>query len=443
LRALRHVLRALNFYVNNLSDCSGLLSRSRFVWSIAAQVSESCMYEAFRKRAPQAEWEMSPQSKGSSAIGETEEEAEKKRVMQDRYDCITAVMDREVTEANSRKEQEQILDDLIDNAKEIIASGSGIDDDKPWLIAPVLVAFGAIRWSTGVGTGAHVRDIVEIAMSNVGKTRGLSELAGSGSDRFSPVQEAAHFALKAVASSPNFDNGKAMQYMMDQLDKVQECLKANPDGDVESFATIRDAVAVSLGKTLPEKLLVKVQKLDVEATAAVASEDKGQSAADRVVLALEPIPNRSPEFELQSLGYLLKNITRVSDSTSSSGHRTGIFFAPLLSNNGIAKVKKILEMAKGLDNCSVNKWRTNSRAASLLKVVMTGAVPEDSVVKTFQEELIKEIILAGIPEYFQHLPSEEEINQSATTADVKFHVKNMIRTLETIHKSGACPNFYK
>jgi len=427
LLAIRNSTQALAFYSNNLAECHGIFARSVFIWRLVAQATECCL----------------PRQPVTARPGAT---ATTEKVLPDRLsdqlearsgddEIITSVMD------SGGLLHVEALDGLIKKAKEVITS------DPEFGTEPALLSLGAVRWFRGVGHGDHCLKVVKIVLDVLRDTDGTNAPAAYSAScepqrpedaSRNAHREAAHFALKSVAASPNFDTGGGMKELVDALEDIKT------KGDPEKHATLRDAVTVSFGKVLPEKLLAKVQTLDTTLTKDDTANARNFCAADALVTWMKPIPDRNKEQEVRSMGYILKTITRLSQQSQKGAESVedrrstlagpALFFAPMLLSGGVEHLKIILKMVEGLPDQSLDKWRTSSRAASVLRLILCTEVEKGSVVSKFQQKLFKQVLDAEIPHFFTRFPSEESIQKSVATADVSHHVKNMWRTVQTINR---------
>lgn len=303
---------------------------------------------------------------------------------------------------------------------------------KHSLFVGALLSLGCVPWFKGIATGLHVRLAAEIAMEAALKT--MSGNSDQNSDhKFDVgrlVRDTATFVLKSMASSPNFNTGGAMQFLIEELHRVQNCEVLNYSA--KCCAWVRDVVAVSLGKVPPEKLLVIVQKLDLNMSETDVLEAHGKSAADELLGLLSPLPGNDKESEARSIGYVMKSIARVMHPSAKNpllGPQ--IWLAPMVQNRTISQLRNVLQYVQDLPATSLEKWRTHGRIANLLKLLIETTL-HDSILHSLQSHIRREVMTEGFSNLLCVLPDETSIEDSESTREIKKHIVKLRRDLKVL-----------
>jgi len=193
-------------------------------------------------------------------------------------------------------------------------------------------------------------------------------------------------------------------------------------------------VVVALGNVNPAKLLARVQRVDLNSNGLV----EDFSAADELVQLLQPLHVQHSDCqvrvtEVKSMGYTLKSMIRLSKIDKSQpllGPQ--VFLAPMVHNNGVERLRNILEYTQDLEDTCLDKWRTQERVAEFLRLLIRQNEEENKLLRSFQNHISKMVMNESFAKLLCRLPAAACIDSSEHSLDLKKHVMNLTNNLRLL-----------
>lgn len=299
-----------------------------------------------------------------------------------------------------------------------------------------ILALASVNWASGKFSGVQVRLATELCFiasknAKAAKAEESEMLAKTVSREVSHfelkalVHDAVLLALKFIGASPNFNTGGAMEYIFDVMNRVDR------QADPSHALWLRDALLVALRYAPAEKLLVKVQRVDLKSDCAV----KEISAADELIALCKPfnVGEKYREIEARSMAYALKTMIRLStvdEDQQLSFTGPHAFLAPMVQDDGVKALREILSYTDKLEDTSLHKWRARARVAEFL-VKLIQKDEENPLLRAFQQH-IRDSIKNETFEGLRRMPTDATINDSEFSLDLQSHLGTLEYNLKVL-----------